>query len=157
MVIMVIGMTVFPKEEVHILRRRHWGQLHNSWHPCCRVSLSNWWVLIWTSALHKIASMMMVPGQIVKEGGDGLWLWLWNDHQRTAMPLLPESLIFPPRDRRVLLPQRTQVCSLHKSLRVMKLFLMNTGKEINNQTRMAKISFVHLVVDACGAGSRSWM
>ena len=55
MVIMVIMMTAFPKEEVHILRRRHWGQLHNSWHPCCRVSLSNWWVLIWTSALHKIA------------------------------------------------------------------------------------------------------
>ena len=155
MVIMVIGMTVFPKEEVHILRRRHWGQLHNSWHPCCRVSLSNWWVLIWTSALHKIAVY-----------DDGAWpdcqrRWWWIVTLRWSSSYgnvtSPRILDISPRDRRVLLPQRTQVCSLHKSLRVMKLFLMNTGKEINNQTRMAKISFVHLVVDACGAGSRSWM
>ena len=45
MMMMTMIMRMCSKEEVHILRWRYWGQLHNSRHPRCHFPISSWYAL----------------------------------------------------------------------------------------------------------------
>ena len=49
LMVMMMMMIICCQEEVHILRWRYWGQLHNSRNPRCRLPLPNWChpLLLW--------------------------------------------------------------------------------------------------------------
>ena len=145
----IITLYTLIKEEVHILRRRYRGQLHNPRHPRRHFPLSNWYQTIFIITISSYWSSWELPWwlcwAIQRDNvfwSDKLsWIWIWyilniylgQENKRIYFG-------FWSRCCRLLLPQRAEMCPLYKSLCLRKYSQNTTTNSLYKSLCLRKCS-----------------